>query len=189
MTWTPVTDQLPYPSPAWKVFPEIIPRPQAADYVYSLEIMDRKKARLVWRDGIKAAWDHRCAYCNGVPIDDNSLTADHVIPKARGGQDLTRNIVPACSRCNTSKGSEDWLKWYQKQDFYCPIRAKEVQVWMQQGTRDVNEWWEVGIGDLEWCINQIDQRGQMGHQGSEQSPPGPTPPPLWPIQNPQTEAA
>lgn len=122
--------------------------------------MDRKEARRVWRDGIKAAWNHRCAYCNGVPIDDASLTADHVVPKSKGGEDLTRNIVPACGSCNSRKGSEDWLRWFQLQPFYCPIRAKEIQAWMQQGTRDC-EWWETGIGDLEWCINQIEEREQV----------------------------
>ena len=157
MTQQRVTDSV-FPSPAWKVFPEIIPPPRASDYVYSLEIMDRKEARRVWRDGIKAAWNHRCAYCNGVPIDDASLTADHVIPKAHGGQDLTRNIVPACSSCNSSKGSQNWLRWYQLQPFYCPVRAKEIQAWMDHGTRDVPEWWELGLGDLEWCITQLEQR-------------------------------
>ena len=171
-----------FPSPAWKVFPELIPRPRASDYVFSLEIMDRTEARRVWRDGIKAAWDNRCAYCNGVPIDDNSLTADHVIPKAKGGQDLTTNIVPACSRCNSSKGSEDWLRWYRRQESFCPIRAKEIQAWMENGTRDVDEWWEVGIGDLEWCVMQMDQRAQA-------RPADPAPHPLWPAQNPQSEAA
>lgn len=120
--------------------------------------MDRKEARRVWRDGIKAAWNHRCAYCNGVPIDDASLTADHVIPKSKGGEDLTRNIVPACASCNGRKGSSDWLRWYQLQPFYCPVRAKEIQAWMEHGTRDVPDWWEVGLGDLEWCIMQLEQQ-------------------------------
>jgi len=119
--------------------------------------MDRKKARAAWRDGIKECWDNRCAFCNGVPIDDESLTLDHVKPRSRGGQDLTRNLVPACSRCNADKGSEDWRRWYQLQPFYCPVRAREIESWMTQGDRNVDEWWETGVGDLEWCVMRIQE--------------------------------
>ena len=132
--------------------------------------MDRKEARRVWRDGIKAAWNYRCAYCNGVPIHDASLTADHIIPKSAGGQDLTRNIVPACASCNSKKGSQEWRSWFERQSFYCPIRAMEIDSWMQQGTRDIGEWWEVGLGDLEWCIKQIEERGEESVAAVHQSP-------------------
>ena len=84
-------------SPAWKVFPELMPRPTHKDYIYSLEIMNRKEARQVWREGIKACWNHQCAFCDGIPIADESLTLDHVKPKSAGGEDLTSNLIPACS--------------------------------------------------------------------------------------------
>ena len=120
--------------------------------------MDRKTARAVWKDSIKACWDHRCAFCNGTPIDDKSLTLDHVKPKSKGGQDLTRNLVPACQSCNTDKGSTEWRAWYRKQEFYCPIREKEIEAWMAQGDRNVEEWWEIGVGDLEWCVERMASR-------------------------------
>lgn len=122
--------------------------------------MDRKKARAVWKDSIKQCWDNRCAFCNGTPIDDESLTLDHVKPKSKGGQDLTRNLVPACQRCNSDKGSIEWRQWYRRQEFYCPIREKEIEAWMTQGDRNIEEWWEVGVGDLEWCVEQIALRAQ-----------------------------
>ena len=143
------------PTPAWKRDPDLIPRPTHKDYVTHLEIMDRKEARAVWREGIKACWDHKCAFCNGTPIADESLTLDHVKPRSRGGEDLTSNLVPACAQCNSDKASEDWRTWFQKQDFYCPIREKEIEAWMAQGDRSLEEWWETGIGDLEWCLSQI----------------------------------
>ncbi len=125
--------------------------------------MDRKEARHHWRDSIKECWDHRCAYCNAIPIDDKSLTLDHVKPRSAGGQDLTSNLVPACAKCNADKGSEDYKKWFRKQDFYCPIREKEIDVWLQTGDRTVEEWWEIGIGDLEYCIEQIELRAERQH--------------------------
>lgn len=43
----------------------------------------------------------RCAYCGK---DANSL--DHLIPRLRNGPDSADNLVPACRRCNSSKGAE-----------------------------------------------------------------------------------
>lgn len=129
-------------SPAWKVFPDLLPRPTHKDYLYALETMNRREARQLWREGIKACWNHQCAYCNGVPIDDASLTMDHIVPKAHAGEDLTSNLVPACSRCNNSKGSEEWHSWFRKQDFYSPMRELEIEAWMAQCRRYDYEPWE-----------------------------------------------
>lgn len=148
-------------SPAWKRIPELIPRPTHQHYVTHLEIMDRKLARHHWRESIKACWDHRCAYCNGVPIDDGSLTLDHVKPRSGGGQDLTSNLVPACARCNADKGSErDWRAWYQLQPFYCPVREAEIEAWLDHQDRHVEDWWEIGVGSLEACVQAMEARGQ-----------------------------
>ena len=43
----------------------------------------------------------RCQYCN----QRENLTVDHVLPKSRGGKDVWRNLVAACTRCNNRKGS------------------------------------------------------------------------------------
>ncbi len=145
-------------SPAWKRTPELIPRPTHQHYVTHLEIMDRKAARHHWRESIKACWDHRCAYCNGVPIDDRSLTLDHVKPRSNGGQDLTSNLVPACARCNSDKASQPWRDWYQLQGFYCPVRETEIDAWLTSGDRHVADWWEAGVGSLEACVAAIDAR-------------------------------
>ncbi|QNJ25973.1 HNH endonuclease family protein [Synechococcus sp. SYN20] len=134
-----------YPSPAWKFGSVEPPRPTHKDYLFALETMNRKEARAIWRDGIKACWDNRCAFCNATPIDDESLTLDHVKPKSKGGEDLTRNLVPACQSCNTDKGSEDWKEWYRKQDFYCRTRELEIESWMAQGDRTGGEQWESNL--------------------------------------------
>ena len=41
-----------------------------------------------------------CTYC-GAP----ATTADHVVERARGGEDDIRNLVPACGPCNYKRGS------------------------------------------------------------------------------------
>jgi len=51
-------------------------------------------AAVLERDG------HTCRYC-GRP----ATTADHVIPKAKGGTDEMSNLVAACRSCNSGKGA------------------------------------------------------------------------------------
>jgi 5-methylcytosine-specific restriction endonuclease McrA len=48
---------------------------------------------VVRRDG------YVCAYCGR-----RATTADHVVPKARGGTDDMSNLVAACRSCNGRKG-------------------------------------------------------------------------------------
>lgn len=55
--------------------------------------------------------DLRCVYCG-----DPSTEWDHFYPVMRNGQPtgyLTRiqNLVPACGKCNQSKGNRNWKDW------------------------------------------------------------------------------
>lgn len=104
------------------------------EHLYHLEAMTSAEARRMWRRGIKAAWGDRCAYCNATPIDDKSLTIDHVKPRAHGGEDVTSNCIPACKRCNHDKGSRlDWVEWYREQDFYDAWKEVEIRHWLSSG--------------------------------------------------------
>jgi 5-methylcytosine-specific restriction endonuclease McrA len=60
---------------------------------YKKIILSRKN--ILRRDG------HRCAYCGR---SDMSLTVDHIIPKAKQGEDTWENLVTACVDCNNKKG-------------------------------------------------------------------------------------
>ena len=44
--------------------------------------------------------NNECQYCGS----KKDLTVDHVIPKAKGGKTVWKNLVTACKRCNTLKG-------------------------------------------------------------------------------------
>lgn len=43
---------------------------------------------------------HTCVYCGDV-----ATSVDHVIPRVAGGDDSMDNLVSACTRCNSRKGS------------------------------------------------------------------------------------
>lgn len=45
-----------------------------------------------------------CKYCFA-PLNIATATADHVQPRSKGGTSMRRNIVAACSECNTAKSS------------------------------------------------------------------------------------
>jgi hypothetical protein len=50
----------------------------------------------------------RCVYCRAPAAPDRPLTREHVIAQARGGRRKDpRIIVPACARCNHSRGCQE----------------------------------------------------------------------------------
>ena len=53
----------------------------------------------------------RCAYCGatGAP-----LQRDCVLPISRGGRYTLANVVPACGRCNASKGNLEVTGWLRR---------------------------------------------------------------------------
>lgn len=47
-----------------------------------------------------------CVYCSATPT-----SVDHVVPLSRGGTHWEGNLVPACKRCNSSKGTRLLTEW------------------------------------------------------------------------------
>ena len=105
----------------------------ADDYLYTMEALTNGQAVKLWRQSIKKSWNNCCAYCGKPPIDDASLTLDHVKARSKGGEDLTSNIVPADFPCNASKGSEEWREWYRRQAFYSIEREIRIDHWLKTG--------------------------------------------------------
>jgi 5-methylcytosine-specific restriction endonuclease McrA len=58
------------------------------------------------RTAILERWGHACAYCG-----NHATHLDHVEPLSKGGTDTESNIVPACQRCNLSKGAKTLAEW------------------------------------------------------------------------------
>ena len=66
---------------------------------------------------IKMTAPQACYYCGSVYV----LCVDHLIPKMRGGVDASDNLIWACRRCNSSKGSRDLLEWMTARSRFPPI--------------------------------------------------------------------
>jgi hypothetical protein len=86
-----------------------------------------------WR-GERQYW---CAYC-GIPMrrrrargaaqPDTMATRDHVVPKAHKGGIVT---VPACSKCNRSKGAMSLPEFLETDYFKQCRRSKHRHQWAQ----------------------------------------------------------
>ena len=55
-----------------------------------------------------------CWYCGRSVSDCGPLTADHIFPRMKGGEDISDNLIMVCRSCNSSKGAKDLLAWYQE---------------------------------------------------------------------------
>ncbi|MFE4367961.1 MULTISPECIES: HNH endonuclease [unclassified Streptomyces] len=62
-------------------------------------------------------WRWRCAYCP----DGRAEHLDHVVPLSKGGTDTADNMVPACAKCNLSKGAKTLMEWRGDDTFPTPF--------------------------------------------------------------------
>ena len=89
------------------------------------QLIPKRSAKNQFRQEIFQAWSYDCAYC-GISAD----TLDHVRPRHKGGTTTTRNLVPACQRCNRGKGSTYWMEWYGIQQFHDRIKEQAINRWI-----------------------------------------------------------
>lgn len=68
---------------------------------------ERRIRALTLRDGA------RCHYCN-IKLTFDSITVDHVVPKARGGSNAIVNLVLACEPCNHSRADMGYKKFAER---------------------------------------------------------------------------
>ena len=99
----------------------LLPHPD--DYMHQLIVTSGGDAVRMWREEIKKAWEHQCAYCGS----SDNLTMDHVRPRSMGGQDKTNNVVCCCHKCNKSKAATNWEDWYSRQDFFTLDRYHAIR--------------------------------------------------------------
>lgn len=72
---------------------------QLIDYVRVPYVTARPSRRNIMRRD-----DYTCQYC-GCNLNSKNASIDHVQPRSRGGKHEWTNVVGACKKCNTKKGS------------------------------------------------------------------------------------
>ena len=132
-----------------------------SDLMFDLQCLSKASAKRKFRRSIKYGWGGFCAYCRS----NRATTLDHLKPKSRGGSSLRSNLIPACQCCNHSKGSENWLEWFQRQEFYNSVAQELIEEWITN-KRFIEE--EV---DDERIINRAAVRPLQSKVRSEQDEP------------------
>ena len=135
---------------------------RVSDYLHSMSALTRGEARRQWRQSIKDAWNNRCAYCGKPPIDDDSLTVDHVRPKSSGGEDKTSNCIPDCRECNQDKSSQQWVAWFRMQPFYTIESEWRIRQWLKGGIQGFGQYSEEDARIVDQYINEIGSSWPMG---------------------------
>lgn len=62
---------------------------------------------------IAAKSNGRCWYCE-TPLDKQTATYDHVIPRSLGGRTTVDNLVLACQQCNQDKAAMTLTEYRSK---------------------------------------------------------------------------
>ena len=96
-------------------------------YVFNLHTAKSSEAKRLWRQQIKEEWGYECAYCGS----KDKLTIDHIVPKAKGGVDFTKNLLCACHKCNQDKSYTPMEDWYLSQEFFDVARYEKIKKWME----------------------------------------------------------
>lgn len=65
------------------------------------------------REQVAAVTGNRCFYCDA-DLEQETLHVDHIVPKNAGGPDHISNYVPACAKCNGSKGDRPFAPFFLK---------------------------------------------------------------------------
>ena len=66
-----------------------------------------------WEE-LEALFENVCARCGQPETPPNTLAADHIIPRSKGGHGRISNIQPLCRSCNSAKrdrSSDDFRLW------------------------------------------------------------------------------
>ena len=99
--------------------------PSPKHYLHNLITMTSSDSKRIWRRAVKEHFNCQCVYC-GKNYELHELTLDHVHPKSKGGEDLTTNVVCACTQCNLDKGSSNWLQWMRDRFGHLPHRERTI---------------------------------------------------------------
>lgn len=91
--------------------------------LYRKALKDNQKARkrvklyIPSKDNQQIVKDvHFCVYCG-----EKATTADHLIPKSRGGHDGYSNLAPSYYACNQEKGNMTYDEYITWRTFHKPI--------------------------------------------------------------------
>ena len=106
------------------------------ELMFDLQCLTKGSAKRQFKQDIRYSFGGLCAYCRC----KRANTIDHLKPRCKGGSNLRSNLVPACHECNHFKGSEMWLSWYQRQEFYNTVAQELIEEWIANKRMDLDDY-------------------------------------------------
>jgi len=95
-------------------------------------------------------FDYECAYCG----EKNNLEQEHIDSVSNKGLYEIGNIVPACRRCNASKGNKAMEEWYSQQKFYTETRCQKILNYIKLCKTNVNVLRKVNVSEADKDIDK-----------------------------------
>ena len=80
-----------------------------------------------------------CAFCGALP--PQAKRKDHLVAVFKFGDHTKLNVVPACQKCDDSKGQNEYEEWMSKSTSTCSLKARgftEAQI--RQRIRRIKQW-------------------------------------------------
>ncbi len=121
-----------------------------SDLLFDLDCLSKQSAKRKFKKQIRYGFGGLCAYCRS----NRATTVDHLKPKCKGGSSLRSNLLPACHSCNHDKGSESWLVWFQRQEFYNIVAQELIEEWISNKRFIEEELDEPTHARTEICLNE-----------------------------------
>lgn len=106
----------------------MVPYNSPEEYLFNLQTYTSSEAKKMWRSDIIRSWNSQCAYCGS----NQNITLDHIIPLAKGGSNITNNLICCCKSCNRSKAHNKMEDWYKSQDFFSEKKYAIIKQWTQK---------------------------------------------------------
>lgn len=97
---------------------KLFSKQEARSEQYKKRTIPKPLREQVWRKYFGNSTD---GVCQGICKPRNKITAfhfecGHIYPESRGGETAVENLIPLCSYCNKSLGSNDFRDWKKKYD-------------------------------------------------------------------------
>ena len=107
---------------------EQIRKKLSVDYLVSMnqqKIVNSNQSIRSFREGIYQNFNYKCVYCGSL-----AQSLDHAKPKAKGGETVASNLLPACLPCNRDKGSQELFAWYRARYYWTQEREAAIANWI-----------------------------------------------------------
>jgi 5-methylcytosine-specific restriction endonuclease McrA len=80
-----------------------------------------KKIKVWRRDGFQ------CTYCGRKSSNTLTITVDHILPKAKGGNNNYENLTTCCNPCNSKKGSLLLIEFLKRENIQVTDKISQLE--------------------------------------------------------------